>query len=54
MDIPEGAHTPEGKERLERGARGELLPPGVPPLLSRFKEGQNFGEFTTATLNAYY
>lgn len=54
MEIPEGGKTEEGKARLERGARGELLPPGVPALLSRWKEGQNFGEFTDATLKAYY
>jgi len=30
------------------------LPPGVPTLNSRWKPEQNFGEFTTTTLGAYY
>ena len=50
MSAPAGAD-----ERVLRGARGELLPPGVPPLASRWKgEQQTFGEFTNATWAAYY
>lgn len=32
----------------------ENLPRGVPPLKSRWNPTQDFGEFTTATLSAYY
>lgn len=42
-------------ERVLRGARGELLPPGVPPLAARWQgPSQTFGEFTARTLAAYY
>uniref|UniRef100_A0A0G4F2K0 Non-haem dioxygenase N-terminal domain-containing protein n=1 Tax=Chromera velia CCMP2878 TaxID=1169474 RepID=A0A0G4F2K0_9ALVE len=56
---PEWAHlvaAPRGIDdtELKRGANGELLPPGVPALLSRWKEGMDFGEFTEKTLGAYY
>jgi hypothetical protein len=41
--------------RVLRGARGELLPRGVPTLASRWDgPHQTFGEFTTKTLAAYY
>lgn len=52
MSIPAGADP----EAVLRGSRGELLPPGVPPLATRWKVegGQTFGQFTEATLKAYY
>lgn len=38
-----------------RAARGELLPPGVPPLISRWTgPSQTFGEFTVSTFAAYH
>lgn len=50
METPPGAET----ERVLRGARGELLPKGVPPLVDRWNPSQNFGEFTEKTLSMYY
>jgi hypothetical protein len=51
MDTPEGAD----KDCVLRGARGELLPPGVPPLIDRWDgDAQTFGEFTDKTLKMYY
>ncbi len=50
MSAPEGADA----EEMKRGARGELLPPGVPPLFSRWAEGDSFALFTKKTLSAYY
>ena len=52
MDTPEGAEP----EAVLRGARGELLPKGVPPLVERWDAGgkQTFGEFTDRTLGGYY
>ena len=42
-------------ERVLRGARGELLPPGVPNLARRWEgPGQTFGGFTEKTLGSYY
>lgn len=49
--------TPAGSEpeAILRGAKGELLPPGVPPLLSRWTgDAQTFGDFTDLTLKSYY
>lgn len=58
---PEWAHrmnTPPGAdpEDVLRGARGELLPRGVPPLIKRWQPdgSQDFAAFTTATLASYY
>ncbi len=52
MDTPEGADP----ESVLRGARGELLPKGVPPLVARWDVGgrQTFGDFTDRTLGSYY
>lgn len=51
MEAPAGAED----DKILRGARGELLPPGVPPLVSRWrKEGQSFGDFTETTLGMYH
>lgn len=42
-------------QRVLKGARGELLPRGVPALASRWTgPDQSFGQFTDATLAAYY
>lgn len=41
-------------KQLVRGAQGELLPPGVPALADRWKAGQTFGDFATATFAAYH
>lgn len=41
--------------RVLRGARGELLPPGVVPLAKRWTgPAQSFGDFTDRTLSSYY
>ena len=32
----------------------KALPKGVPPLASRWKETQDFGAFSDATLGSYY
>ncbi|RYG41624.1 hypothetical protein EON68_02870 [archaeon] len=52
MSTPTGAKP----ENVLRGARGELLPKGVPPLASRWEASgkQTFGEFTNKTLSMYY
>ena len=50
MSIPEGSD----KRRVLRGARGELLPPGVPPLESRWTQDETFGDFVKATIAAYH
>jgi len=51
MSPPPGADA----AAVLRGARGELLPPGVPPLLSRWApETDDFGTFTARTLAAYH
>ena len=41
-------------EHVLKGARGELLPPGVPPLVKRWTPEDNFSQFTTKTLTSYY
>lgn len=51
MDTPTGADP----QAVLRGARGELLPPGMPGLVDRWvQNGQTFGSFTEKTLAAYY
>jgi isopenicillin N synthase-like dioxygenase len=51
MAPPIGADT----NNVLRGASGELLPPGVPPMISRWKgSSQSFGEWTNTTLAAYH
>jgi isopenicillin N synthase-like dioxygenase len=50
MAVPDGAD----QNNVLRGAKGELLPPSVPPLASRWNNEQTFGQFTDSTLNAYY
>ena len=41
-------------EHVLKGARGELLPAGVPPLVKRWTPEDNFSQFTTKTLSSYY
>lgn len=50
MAAPKGAR----KEDILRGARGELLPPGVPTLHSRWQENDSFRDFSLRTLSSYY
>lgn len=50
MDVPKGADA----ERVVRGARGAMLPPGVPALSGRWAPGQTFAEFSEATFKQYY
>jgi hypothetical protein len=51
METPAAANA----ERVLRGARGELMPRGVPPLVSRWDgNSQSFGAFTDKTLSMYY
>ena len=51
MAAPEGSKP----ENILRGAKGELMPRGVPPLIDRWKgDAQDFGAFTTTTLEMYH
>jgi isopenicillin N synthase-like dioxygenase len=50
MSIPPGTN----KESVTRGSAAQHLPPGVPPLSSRWDESYDFGKFTEETLRAYY
>jgi hypothetical protein len=51
MEAPEGAKP----DTILRGARGELLPRGVPPLVARWQgKEQNFGDFSTLTYSMYH
>lgn len=50
MSVPLGTD----QAALLRGARGELLPPGVPALATRWNNSMDFAKFTDTTLNAYY
>ena len=43
-----------GAEGVLRGAGGDKLPQGVPPLGSRWVDGDTFAGFTGKTLAAYY
>lgn len=45
---------PDDAERVLRGASGELMPPGVPPLKRRWTPNQEFGDFVKATLREYH
>lgn len=50
MGVPEGADA----TRVLQGAKGELLPPGVPPLQGRWQPTQDFAAFSEKTLAEYY
>ncbi len=48
--------TPEGADvsRIHKGMRNELMPEGVKPLLGRWSDKDDFGQFSDKTLNSYY
>lgn len=50
MTCPEGIDPSQAQTQ----SAAENLPRGVPPLKSRWNAQQDFGEFTAATLSAYY
>ena len=52
-DWAESMNVPEG---TDPAAVGECknLPPGVPPLKSRWDASMDYGKFTSSTLAAYY
>jgi len=50
MALPNGAK----EDDVLRGSGSRDLPPGVPPLASRWKQEMDFGEFTDKTLKSYY
>mmetsp|Transcript_29994 Transcript_29994/g.38718 ORF Transcript_29994/g.38718 Transcript_29994/m.38718 type:complete len:384 (+) Transcript_29994:97-1248(+) len=50
MKVPSGRSADQAQSQ----ASASKLPPGVPPLGSRWKDGMDFGEFTDATLGNYY
>lgn len=50
MDVPAGI----APEAAQSQAAAATLPPGVPPLASRWSPEQTFGDFTKATLGSYY
>lgn len=50
MTIPNERRPEDAQTQL--AARS--LPPGVPPLASRWQVGMDFGQFTDKTLNAYH
>ena len=50
MTVPEGADV----SRIHRGMKNELMPEGVKPLLGRWADKDDFGEFSDKTLNSYY
>ena len=41
-------------EQAQSQSAASSLPHGVPPLAARWRPGQTFGDFTSATLSAYY
>jgi len=51
MSVPPGSDP----EQVLKGAKGELLPKGVPKLVDRWTgDEQSFGQFTDKTLASYY
>lgn len=50
MSVPQGVRP----EDAQSGAAAALLPKAVPPLHSRWSNEQSFGDFTSATLQAYH
>lgn len=50
MDMPSGTDP----ESVLRGSRGEALPPGVPSLEGRWRDGETFAQFAEATVQSYY
>eukprot|EP01097_Dermamoeba_algensis_P000080 TRINITY_DN1022_c0_g1_i1.p1 TRINITY_DN1022_c0_g1~~TRINITY_DN1022_c0_g1_i1.p1 ORF type:complete len:137 (-),score=27.55 TRINITY_DN1022_c0_g1_i1:56-466(-) len=45
---------PPGVQADNVSLTSSVLPPGVPPLASRWKIGMSFAEFTDKTLSSYY
>ena len=50
MDVPDGVTVEDAQSQLAASA----LPRGVPPLSSRWKAEQTFGDFSEVTLASYY
>jgi hypothetical protein len=50
MKVPTGRTAAQAQSQ----ASAKNLPPGVPPLGNRWKQGMNFGDFTDVTLKSYY
>ena len=50
MACPAGVEPADAQTQ----AAAATLPPGVPPLASRWNSNQTFGDFTDATLSSYY
>lgn len=50
MTCPEGMPA----ENAQSTAAADALPKGVPRLASRWNDSMTFGDFTNATLAAYY
>lgn len=51
---PMAPPSADAVEGVTHGAKGEALPPGVPALDARWTPDMDFGQFTDATLKAYY
>ena len=49
MNIPKGT----SEENAKYGSSKKFMPPGVPPLESRWNPKMNFGEFTKKTIETY-
>jgi isopenicillin N synthase-like dioxygenase len=50
MKVPRGRNADQAQSQ----ASASKLPPGVPAIGSRWKDGMDFGQFTDATLKEYY
>lgn len=50
MNIPADCNIRDAQSQ----SSAKNLPPGVPPLATRWSADQTFAEFTKATLSAYY
>lgn len=50
MNVPEGLDPSCAQSQ----SAAKNLPPGVPPLASRWNPSQDFSQFTEVTLNSYY
>ena len=55
-EIPEPMNVPEGIDPSKAcyGSSTQHLPPGVPPLHTRWQNNISFGDFTNQTLDAYH
>lgn len=50
MKVPVGRTADQAQSQLAQ----KNLPPGVPPLSKRWKDGMDFGQFSDETLKCYY